>query len=291
MDHRLIYITEVMIVRTILREPRKVVPLCIAALLFLTFYMDSSPCMIKVILYPIYREIKRESIIGDIDSFYVRSTENFNIYYKDVDYQCVKMVEDNAEISLAEVLKDLECPVDGKIDIIIYPRYEEMAGRIGLGAGSEAMGVYYGGTISILNPSRWIKNSCDMAETFKKEGPMVHEITHYLADKMSGGNIPVWFTEGLALYEEYKVNSTEWGRDKKYKDFYDAEELEEMFYELDEMKAYRQSFLAVKYIGDNFGMDAIDDIIRKLKAGKTIDQVVKSVLDMDVNQIFKRACR
>jgi hypothetical protein len=57
-----------------------------------------------------------------------------------------------------------------------------MATRIGLGTGSTAMGVYYGGVISILEPEKWVGRSHDIAEVFNKEGPVLHELTHYAVD-------------------------------------------------------------------------------------------------------------
>ena len=41
----------------------------------------------------------------------------------------------------------------------------------------------------------------------------VHELTHLVVDDLAGGNFPVWFTEGSALYMEYMLLGYEWGRD------------------------------------------------------------------------------
>lgn len=277
--------------KKVLNDPRKLVPLCIAALFFLTLYTNSWPCGVKVVFYPLYREMKKECLVFNRSNLHITETDNFKIYYKDIEPKHLKMIMDNGEKSLRKVLQDFDFSLDEKINMIIYGEYRDMAENIGLDTGSAAMGVYYGGTISILDPSEWINESMDINEVFSREGPMVHELTHYIVDYMTSGNVPVWFTEGVALYEEYRINNVEWGFNRKYSRYYEVEDLEEDFYKLDEIKAYKQSFLAVRYICDNYGRKTLFDIIENLSMGKTMDQSVKNVLDMDVDEIFKKACR
>jgi len=278
-----------MVLKLLLRDPKKIVPLCLAALFFLTIFINNSPCMTKLIFYPVYREIKKECFVLGVGDFLLEETENFKIYYHDVNYSYVDIVKDSAEKSLKLILEDFKYEPCGKINVVIYPEYREMASKIGLASGSTAMGVYFGGTISILDPSKWIKNNDNMAGVFQKDGPMVHELTHYIVDYMTGGNIPVWFTEGIALYEEYRVNGVEWLPNKKYQKYYEIEELDKDFYGLDEIKAYRQSFIMVKFIGDNFGIRCLISIVKELGMGKTIDRAAKKVLNMDVEEIFKKS--
>lgn len=275
--------------RIILRDPKRLVPLSIIALFFLTLYINSSPCALKVILYPVYREIKKECLIAGSSGLKILETDNYKIHYKSVKEEYMDIIKEDAEKSLKDVLNDFDYSINEKINIIVYSDYMDMADNIGLGKGTAAMGVYYGGTISILDPSRWINSSEDIKKVFASQGPMVHELTHYIVDYMSGGNVPVWFTEGVALYEEYRINNIEWGQNKKYNKFYDLKELEGGFYSLDEVKAYRQSLLAVKYIGDNFGMEALMEIINKLGAGKTMNQAAEQVIGMSADELFKKA--
>jgi hypothetical protein len=273
--------------RAILREPKKIVPLCIAALFFLTIYMNSFPCTVKVVFYPIYREIAKKSFVENSMDFNALETTNFRIYYRDSSGIYINMIEDNAEQSLERLLEDFDYSLRDKIDIIIYPEYSEMAGKVGLGTSSMAMGVYYEGTISVLEPEKWIRPGLNMHDVFKKDGPVLHELTHYVLDYMSGGNMPVWFTEGVALYEEYRHNDVEWAQDKIYTTYYSVDEIKEKFYELDEIKAYKESFLVIKYIGENYGIKSIQNIIKDLRYGKSIDQSIKKELNMELEDLFK----
>lgn len=272
--------------KAILREPRKIVPLCIAALFFLMVYISNSPNGIRVLFYPLFREFKKQSFVFENRNFTVCSSRNFNIYYRSESAGSIDLIEYNAEKDLKYVLTDFNYPIEDRINIIIYPEYDEMANKIGLGTGSTAMGVYYGGIISILDPVKWIDDTNNLRDIFQRDGPMVHELTHYILDYMSSGNIPIWFTEGAALYEEYRINGVKWADDKTYEDYYTPEELEAGFYQLDEIKAYKESFLAVKYIGDNYGMNSIIEITNTLKDGKSINQAIKSVLSISKEELF-----
>lgn len=271
----------------VLKEPRKIVPLFIAALFFLTLYLNSFPYTAKVIFYPFYKELRKLDFIDNKMDFYINESSNFKIFYKPISSSCVEMVKDNAEQSLKKVTWDFNYEPESKIDIIIYPEYSEMSNKIGLGRGSTAMGVYYGGSISLLEPTQWIGSEKNMEEIFIKQGPIVHELTHYLLDDLSNGNIPVWFTEGVALYEEYRVNDVEWAQSRNYATYYSVDELEKCFYELDEIKAYRQSYLIVKYIGSNFGMQTIGSIVSELKLGKSLNQALVKTIKIDEYELFK----
>lgn len=262
---------------------------CITVLAIITVYTGFYPYKARVIFFPLYREAARRYFAMNTGDFHSIESKNFNIFYKETDKDCLNMIKHNAEKGLNDVAACFSYVHDGKINLMIYSEPEEMANKIGLSAGAPAMGVYYGGTISILEPSKWIKDKSSIARIFSREGPMVHELIHYVFDHITCGNIPVWFAEGIALYGEYEINGVEWASNKVYEDYYSVKELDEEFYRLDETKGYKQSFLIVKYIGDNMGIEKIIGIAKKLGSGKSMDQAVYEVLDMSVEQLFTRS--
>ena len=85
---------------------------------------------------------------------------------------------------------------------------------------------------------------------------------------MAGGNFPVWFTEGSALYMEYMLLGYEWGRELGSADIYSIEELTDDFYRLDEYQAYRQAFLEVSDIIERIGWDGYLDLLQELGDGQ-----------------------
>lgn len=275
--------------KVVLKGPVKIVPLCVLALFFFTIFFSTYPCFGKVMLYPLYREISKNSFLFTNKHFKAEESMNFRVHYEDSSLEYVGMVIDNAERSLKALSGELGYMPDGKIDIIIYPEYGEMANGIGLGTGSTAMGVYYGGIISILEPEKWIGKRADICEIFYQKGPVLHELTHYIIDYKTRGNIPVWFTEGIALYEEYRVNRVEWAEGAKLKAYYSFEQLQNDFYSLDETSAYKQSFMVVKHIYDNYGAGSIEEITKMLNEGRSINQAFIRAINMDTKELFKEA--
>ncbi len=243
--------------------------------------------------YPLYREIKKESIKEENSRFNIIETNNFYLYYRDDSKENVHIILNNAEDALLRLKKEFNFENNEKITIIIYPEYEEMANKIGLGNGTIAMGVYFGGVISILDPTKWINTESedgediDLEEVYNRDGPMVHELTHYMVDHLTAGNVPIWFTEGLALYEEYIINNTEWASSKVYPEYYTIEEMKKSFNSLDEVKAYRQSFLIVKYIGENYKKEALLNILKELRKGNTISYAIKKTTRIKIEDVYK----
>lgn len=272
--------------RTVLSRPVKVVPLCIAALLFFASYLCRYPFAVKVLLYPLYREYKRCAFMYDRRSSESIATENFRIYCSGGCGPYLGMIAANAEESLNRVKKDLKYDPDERINLAVYSAYGEMAKMNGLGSGGKAMGVYLGGTISVLSPREWIGAGGNAAYIFEKEGPMVHELTHYVLDRISSGNIPIWFTEGAALYEEYRLNGTVWASGVAYDGYYSPRQLRTNFSGLDEVKAYKQSYLIVKYIGDNYGIESITGIANELGKGYDMSRAVRNVLRIGEQELF-----
>lgn len=250
---------------------------------------------VKMIFYPLYREIKKESIKEENSKFNIIETSNFYLYYRDNSKDNIHIILNNAEDSLSKLKEEFNFENNEKITVIIYPEYKEMANKIGLGNGTMAMGVYFGGIISILDPTKWIDTkyeggeNVDLKEVYNREGPMVHELTHYIVDHLTAGNVPIWFTEGLALYEEYIINNTEWASSKQYFEYYTIEEMEKSFNSLDEVKAYRQSFLIVKYIGESYEKKALLNILKELGKGNTISQAIKKTIGIKIEDVYNNS--
>ena len=77
----------------------------------------------------------------------------------------------------------------------------------------------------------------------------------------------IWFTEGLALLQEFEQYGTEWGKGMEFDDKYTIEELRGDFMELYDIKAYRGSFESVKGIYDDYGKEKILGLFNELRKG------------------------
>ncbi|HCJ58734.1 MAG TPA: hypothetical protein DHV55_16285 [Clostridiaceae bacterium] len=141
--------------------------------------------------------------------------------------------------------------------------------------GETVMGLYNMGVIHLVVPEAF-----DLTlEQYETNGPVLHEYTHLVVDELTGGNLETWFTEGLALYQEYNVYGTEWGQFMDSKDEYSLEDLRGNFMALDSDKAYRKSFLIMKDIYDRKGNHEVLDLLKELKAGHDFYKAFASLSD------------
>ncbi|MDD2481290.1 MAG: hypothetical protein PHC44_07430 [Lutispora sp.] len=133
--------------------------------------------------------------------------------------------------------------------------------------GQAVMGLYNMGVIHLVVPEAFSMT----VEDYEINGPVLHEYTHLVVDELTGGNVEIWFTEGMALYQEYNIYGTEWGKFMDSQDEYSLDELRGDFMALDSEKAYRKSFLIVKDIYSNNGKSGVINILKKLKSGQDLD--------------------
>jgi hypothetical protein len=94
--------------RVLLKEPKKIVPLFIAALFFLTIYINSFPRAMKIVFYPFYRELMKSSFIEEDTYPNVEQSRSFKIYYKDSSSDYIQMILDTGEESLIKLREDFE---------------------------------------------------------------------------------------------------------------------------------------------------------------------------------------
>lgn len=223
-------------------------------------------------VYPIYRSIEQDKIEESVRDYNIAQSKHFIIKYTDDDKKYVNLVIETAEKHYYDIVKDLGYEPDKKSVIIIYHDPEKMNQDFSLAKGESAMGIYLNGVISIESPDLWISSGQDVNKVFQHDGPVVHEFTHLIVDDVARGNYPVWFTEGVALLEEYRQDGYIWGEGLKYDTKpYSVKELTDNFNGLDEMLAYKRSFEIVKAISDKYGMESIRGILKDLGKGLSME--------------------
>lgn len=156
---------------------------------------------------------------------------------------------------------------DKSIPVFVYGSMEEFWKNNKALEGQAVMGLYNMGVIHLVVPEVFAMT----LEEYEVNGPVLHEYTHLVVDELTAGNLEVWFTEGIALYQEYNIYGTEWGKFVNYEYEYSLEELRGDFMALDSDKAYRKSFLIMKDIYYNYGNHGVLDLLKKLKAGQSFD--------------------
>jgi tetratricopeptide (TPR) repeat protein len=128
-------------------------------------------------------------------------------------------------------------------------------------------------------------------ETLKRY--LYHEYAHSIVSAITRNNCPSWLNEGIAVREEY-------GKEiPPLKDIFKPLEvktpvslrlLEERFKEKDAVRAsdYILAYSAVRFVAENWGMDSIRNILRRLGEGQHIANAVDDELLLTQDEFDKR---
>ena len=196
--------------------------------------------------------------------FRIYNTKHFIIKYKGADEAIVDQIGEMFERSYLLIGQAYNFYPEEKTTVMLYRTKEEFWQYQPSLKGQEVMGLYNTGIIHILSPNAYHYEEEDYLEKFEKDGPILHEYTHRVIDSLTRGNIDLWFTEGLALYEEYDQLGTEWAPNFEYETYYTLEELQKNFMKLEEVQAYRQSFEIVKSIVEENGREKVMELLNEL---------------------------
>ena len=208
----------------------------------------------------VFAYYKSTEFSKDVDSF---ETDHFIIKNIGGDKNTAKELGNLLEKSYYLIGKEFNYYPVQKTPIFIYGSMENFWGKNKTLDGQAVMGLYQMGVIHIVVPEVFDMNLYE----FEKNGPVLHEYTHKVIDDLCGGNMEIWFTEGLALLQEYEQYGTEWGEGMEFDDKYTIEELRGDFMKLDDIKAYRGSFEAVKGIYDDYGKEKMLVLFNELRKG------------------------
>lgn len=229
----------------------------------------------------VFAHVKSSELTPGFDIY---ETENFIIRYTGKDKDIVKEIGRIFEKSRkVEGLRYGFYP-ENKTLVFLYADQESMWDYQQSVKGQAVMGLYNMGIIHVLSPKAYLSKRQISEKDFEKDGPILHEYVHNVIDEKSGGNIELWFTEGVALYEEYAVDGVEWAHDFNYERYYTGSELRNEFVELDEIQAYRQSFEIVRGLVENYGMESVISLLEGLKKGNTLDEAFTGVYGYELNE-------
>ena len=243
---------------------------------------------IKVRVYPLLRELQYELILFRTKEFHIKETEHFIIRYEQEDEEVIDLVARAAEEKYLDMTKMFQYAPKGKINVIVYENPQLLMKNTNLKQGKPPMGVYYASTIQILSPRLWVDEEEDMEFLFLNQGPMVHEFAHLLVDDLTRGNYPLWFTEGMALYQEYVQTGYEWGKDLAYLgEPYTIEELTTNFHGLDEMLAYKRSFELIRGLAEREGFDGLQEVLKELNKGRELNEAHLKVFGRSVEELYE----
>jgi hypothetical protein len=105
---------------------------------------------------------------------------------------------------------------------------------------------------------------------------MVHEYTHLVVDKLTGGNYPRWFTEGVAQYEEKRVTGYTLEEDFEIDESV-TYSYEDILYRFDQLtdvtKAYLDALEMTTFLAGDDGINELKNIMMLLKKGDSANRI------------------
>jgi len=230
--------------------------------LFSILFLNKFNCL----FYKAERNILSKISIKEVSDYELFENKNMKLYYTKNDIEYINLIKIIVDTYYPLLLKDFEiqCP---KPTFILYPDKSSFCNAVKVDKDNIPMGVFYGGVIHIISPMCWIdeNNEANCKDIFLKQGPIIHELTHYLLDMKTNGNYDIWFTEGMALYYEYKYTGYEWQKNLKNEaSKITLQQLKKDFYNLDEALAYRKSFDIINEMVENKGEKALQSVCKTL---------------------------
>ncbi|MBC8094577.1 MAG: tetratricopeptide repeat protein [Akkermansiaceae bacterium] len=162
----------------------------------------------------------------------------------------------------------------------IFPEQKDFAVRtFGMPDNPGYLGVCFGSVITANSPASQAPNPANW------ESVLWHEFCHVVTLNATKNRMPRWLSEGISVYEERQANPA-WGEQLNlaYRemvlgdDLVPLSKLSGAFLSPETPMhlqfAYYESSMAVEFIIEKFGLEAIKKILRDLRAGEEINKTI-----------------
>lgn len=225
-------------------------------------------------------------------------SDHFNLKFTGADENTAPFILNAAEKYFAEVQETLNYrPAQGrKLTIVVYPDTTTLNRAFGWSGDKSADGVYWGGSIRLLSPLASILPQAPMSDGdtgrleqyFLKQGPLAHELTHYLVDRETKGNYSRWLSEGLAQYIEREIAgfTLDVPDPSERENLYPLADLNKKFdAQPDQVLAYWESLQAVSYLIDHYGMEKMQEFLAMLGQGENGERALQRVYGITLKEL------
>jgi predicted Zn-dependent protease len=177
----------------------------------------------------------------------------------------------------------------GPVRIEVFDRHADFSVRSTGFEGFPALGVCFGPVVTAVSPRSELRGSFAWSRT------SYHEFTHVVHLGLSNNRCPRWITEGLATWEEERVNRA-WGRNMR-RELLDARANGEVF-PLRELNGafrgprilfgYYQGGLLCRMLIADHGFAALIRFLEAFDRGLDLDRACAEVFGTDPDQIDRR---
>jgi cellulose synthase operon protein C len=223
-------------------------------------------------------------LIDTYKNYVTRKTDRFELFLdrREADVLALYMSE-LAEEAYDKLAQHYGVRPQTPVRVEVYPSHADFSVRtVGL-TGLAALGVSFGNILALGSPS------AGDAGRFNWGSTLWHEIAHAVTLAASEHRVPRWLTEGLSVLEERRAREG-WGDDVTVSfiaalqrgALLPVSELNAGFvrpkYPEQIMHAYYEASLVAELIEHDFGERALRDMLAAYRAGRTTDEVMRSVL-------------
>jgi len=217
------------------------------------------------------RDVMSQFKTWQVDGFTIRMAESEAAVYGD---RVVDLLRRAKAVLCAKYGFELDKPVT----LELFPNQQDFAVRtFGMPGGEGFLAVCFGDVITANSPKA--------ARASNWEATLWHEFCHVVTLNLTHNKMPRWLSEGISVYEELQRNPI-WGQHMtpKYRQMILGDELvpigqlSSMFLSPPTPQhlqfAYYESALAVEFLVQEFGLDALKAILKDLGQGQEINQAL-----------------
>lgn len=257
-----------------------------AALLVLLFMLLLSPNYATQAVHAAWQTAYSVSLRRHYLAWPSLETTYFHLRYAESDRVVAAVLGEQADEAVRQVALLLPHAVGQKRPwLIVIPDQQTMKRAFGWGDETGALGVYLVDTIKILTPAAWDwYEEHERWDVFARQGPLVHEYTHFVLDLRTKGNYTRWFSEGLSQLTEYHILGFEWleAGSSLSNTLYSLDQLDESFDQLSRQElAYRQALSMVTYLETLQGLDGLNQLLDTLAEGVPFYHALEDVYGLD----------
>lgn len=267
--------------------------LIIVLLVFLMLFFLNGQYF-KSITHNVFKSIMIKYLQFQTRNFESLKGDNFIIKFTEKDYNSAKFILNIAEDYFVKVQSKMGYQLQNneRILLVVYPDEVSLNKSFGWAGDKSAVGVYWTGSIRLLSPYAWLKDSDqEIEESFRQKGPISHELVHLLIDQQTKGNYTRWLTEGLAQYIEKDITGFTLDEPSQMdkKSLYLLDELDKNFDSLPKQTlAYWQSLEIIRYLVEIGGIDKIQELLSSLEAGDSIESAVSKSYMISLQELEER---
>ena len=226
--------------------------------------------------------IKLPAAFSDTIQWRQATQTPFFIFYTDADTANAREVLDILHSAYPKLEADFNYTVDSPVNVFICPSqavFDRVTDHLIPEWGEAAADISR--RMIVLKSPNWITYRVDLRTS------LIHELTHiFVGCIASGHSIPRWLNEGIAIHYSEDVNYASGDLISKAMLTNSVIPLNDIdsvlkFYRHKANLAYQESYMAVRFFVEQYGEDALSELIQRLGQGQSVDEIFREIFGSD----------